>query len=345
MKYRIFNLYEYAPNVLMSRRALGSLSKLNGAGTSLFSKSPITILFAFVIGCASCAEAQTDSLANELIDRATQLTPEFMKADAEEPLRRYKTQALQRAALSSGYLIDINDTSRHQWFTTEIGTGIPLGNFDNILATTISFRNDALAIPAEHFDRSDLYELSTSLFFKKQLSPRNNLLLNVQPGYLGDFEATSNTFGMFGMALVTTQLESYDITFSYGIVHLNQLKTGILPALGLRWEPEPEICIDLRFPESRISWRLDKNGRLSEHWLHASIGFDGNRWGTRKPDGSDEEIRLKYWAAALTLDKSVDGGGGWWIHLSHQFARRFLVNNETNLKLSNGFQLAAELAY
>ena len=329
----------------MSRRARESLSKLNGAETGLFSKSLFTALFVFVIGCASCAEAQTESITNELIDRATQLTPGFIKADAEEPLQRFKKQALQRVALSSGYLIDINDTSRHQWFTTEIGTGIPLGNFDNILATTISFRNDALAVPAEQFDRSDLYELSTSLFFKKQLSPRNNLLLNVQPGYLGDFEAKSNTFGMFGMALVTTQLESYDITFSYGIVHLNQLKTGILPALGLRWEPDPEMSIDLRFPESRISWRLDKNGRLSEHWLHASIGFDGNRWGIRKPDGRDEEIRLKYWVAALTLDKRVDGGGGWWIHLSHQFARRFLVNNATNLRLANGFQLAAELAY
>ena len=329
----------------MSRHAWQTLPKLNGAETGLFSKSSITTLFFLIFGCASCAEAQPDSFAHELVDGATKLTPGFIKPDAEEPLRRFKKQALQRAAFSSGYLIDMNDTSRHQWFTTEIGTGIPLGNFDNILATTISFRNDALAVPAEHFDRSDLYELSTSLFFKKQLSPRNNLLLNIQPGYLGDFEATSNTFGMFGMALITTQLESYDITFSYGIVHLNQLETGILPALGLRWEPKPEMSVDLRFPESRISWRLNKNGPLSEHWLHASIGFDGNRWGIRKPDGSDEEIRLKYWAAALTLDKRVDGGGGWWIHLSHQFARRFLVNNETNLKLSNGFQLAAELAY
>ena len=40
-----------------------------------------------------------------------------------------------------------------------------------------------------------------------------------------------------------------------------------------------------------------------------------------------------------------DGGGGWWIHLSHQFARRFLERGEVDLKLSNGFQLAAEIAY
>ena len=308
-------------------------------------KSAIAALVVFALRCAPCAHAQTDLNVNGSMQNTSQIPAELIQPNPEEPLRRYKEQALQRAALSSGYLFDLNETSRHQWLNAEIGTGIPLGNFENILATTVSFRNDSLAVPAEQFDRSDLYELSVSLFFKKELSERNNLLINVRPGYLGDFGATSNTFGMFGMALMTTKLEFYDITFSYGIVHLNQLKIGILPALGLRWQPEPEINVDLRFPESRISWRLDKNGQLSEHWLHASIGFEGNRWGIRTPTGNDEEIRLKHWAAALTLDKRVDGGGGWWIHLSHHFGRRFLVDNETTVRLSNGFQLAAELAY
>jgi len=263
----------------------------------------------------------------------------------EEPLSRFKKQALQRLAVSSGYFTDRENTSEHRWFATEIGTGIPLGNFENILATEISFRNDVLSLPAEGFKRSDLYNLGCSLFFKKSLSDKRNLLINFRPRYQGDFEATDNTFGMFGMALITKQLESHDLTLSYGVVHLNQVDIGLLPALGLRWDPKPEMTIDLRFPESKVSWRLDKNGRFSEHWLHASIGFNGNRWGIRDPNGTDNEIGLKYWSAAITLEQKRDGGGGWWIHLSHQFARRFLEHGEADLKLSNGFQLAAEIAY
>ena len=263
----------------------------------------------------------------------------------EEPLSRFKKQALQRLAVSSGYFTDRENTSEHRWFATEIGTGIPLGSFENILATEISFRNDVLSLPTEGFKRSDLYNLGCSLFFKKSLSDKRNLLINLRPSYQGDFDATANTFGMFGMALITKQLEAHDITLSYGVVHLNQVDIGLLPAFGLRWDPKPEMTIDLRFPESKISWRLDKNGRFSEHWLHASIGFNGNRWGIRDPDGTDNEIGLKYWSAALTLEQKRDGGGGWWIHLSHQFARRFLEFGETDLKLSNGFQLAAEIAY
>ena len=74
----------------------------------------------------------------------------------EEPLSRFKKQALQRLAVSSGYFTDRENTSEHRWFATEIGTGIPLGNFENILATEISFRNDVLSLPAEGFKRSDL---------------------------------------------------------------------------------------------------------------------------------------------------------------------------------------------
>ena len=138
-----------------------------------------------------------------------------------------------------------------------------------------------LAIPASNFDRGDLHELSASVFFRKPLNQKSNLLINIRPGYLGDFEASSNTFGMFGMALITRKLEAHDLTLSYGIVHLNQVQPGLLPGLGLRWEPDPKMIIDLRFPESKISSRLWKNGRLSEHWLHTSIGFGGNRWGIR----------------------------------------------------------------
>ena len=77
----------------------------------------------------------------------------------EEPLSRFKKQALQRLAVSSGYFTDRDNTSEHRWFATEIGTGIPLGNFENILATEISFRNDVLSLPDEGLKRSDLYNL------------------------------------------------------------------------------------------------------------------------------------------------------------------------------------------
>jgi hypothetical protein len=41
----------------------------------------------------------------------------------------------------------------------------------------------------------------------------------------------------------------------------------------------------------------------------------------------------------------VDGGGGSWIHVSYQFARRFEKDGEGELELGNGFQIAAEFAY
>ena len=263
----------------------------------------------------------------------------------EQPLIRFKKNAVQRLSLSAGYLTDDANSSKHRWFETEIGTAIPLGSFENILATTVSFRNDVLEVPALGFDRNDLYQLSASFFLKKPLSSQSNLLINISPSYLGDLQATDHTFGMFGMALVTKELDSHDLTLSYGIVHLNQVDIGILPAVGLRWEPKPELNVDLRFPESRISWRFAKERQLSEHWLHASLGFGGNRWGIRDAGRTDSRVRLKYWSATITLEQKVAGGGGWWIHVSYHFARRFMNNSRSEFELGNGFQIAAEFAY
>tara|TARA_B100000945_G_scaffold297917_1_gene277364 strand:+ start:2358 stop:3344 length:987 start_codon:yes stop_codon:yes gene_type:complete len=316
-----------------------------GTEIVLFQNWPKIALFVFALIFASCAKAQTPFMPTGSLAQSASTNLNLSVLNREEPLNRFKKQALQRVAISSGYFSDNDNSSRHRWFSTEIGTGIPLGSFENILATSISYRNDVLSVATSDFKRSDLHELSASLFFRKPLTDKSNLLINIRPGYLGDFDASSNTFGMFGMALITKKLEAHDLTLSYGIVHLNQVTAGLLPGLGLRWEPKAEMTVDLRVPESKISWRLGKNGRFSEHWLHASLGFAGNRWGIRKPDGNEAEIRLKYWSAGLALEKKVDGGGGWWIDLSHQFARRFLESGETDLKLSNGFQISAEFAY
>ena len=309
---------------------------------------PVKYLFAslaFALVLYKGGRADTNKISTNFAEITAKTNDELSVLGEEQPLRRFKRQALQRLAISAGYLIDNGFSSRHLWFETEIGTGIPLGSFENILATSFSFRNDALEIPTLGFERNDLYKISASLFLKKPLSNQSNLLINIRPSYMGDFQASDHTFGMFGMALITKELEFHDLTLSYGIVHLNQVDIGILPAVGLRWEPKPEINVDLRFPESRISWRLTKEHNLSEHWLHASLGFGGNRWGIRDAGGTDSKVRLKYWSATLTLERTVDGGGGSWIHVSYQFARRFEKDGEGELELGNGFQIAAEFAY
>ena len=136
------------------------------------------------------AGAQSRQRPSETITSAFHEDDELSLLLNEEPLRRFKKQAIQRLAVSSGYLTEGENSSTHRWFATEIGTGIPLGNFENILATEVAFRNDVLTLPAAEFNRSSLYELICSLFFV--LSDKSNLLINVRPNYLG-FEATANT--------------------------------------------------------------------------------------------------------------------------------------------------------
>ena len=194
------------------------------------------------------AGAQSRQRPSETITSAFHEDDELSLLLNEEPLRRFKKQAIQRLAVSSGYLTEGETPARTDGLLQKLELVYHWETLKNILATEVAFRNDVLTLPAAEFNRSNLYELSCSLFFKKPLSDKSNLLINVRPSYLGDFEATANTFGMFGMALITKQLESHDVTLSYGIVHLNQVDVALLPGIGVRWDPSPKMTVDLRFP-------------------------------------------------------------------------------------------------
>ena len=266
---------------------------------------------------------------------------------SEEPVSLFKKQAVQQISVSGGWMqaTDSRDLSS-SYFETSIGFGVPLGSFDNILAVTPSFRADfihsreSLDIPAE------LFETGVSFFYRRPLSERLGAMAIVRPSIRSDFTTGEDAFRIFGLALMNWQCRPDQLSLSFGAVYLDRADLPLLPAIGLTWTPRTTTKLELRFPESKLSWRLAKAGSESETWSYLKAGIGGNTWAVTRASGATDELSLRDVRLTLGVDHVIDGGGGWFAECGFAFNRTIeYESNQAEVDLSDGIILQAGLRY
>lgn len=270
----------------------------------------------------------------------------FARRD-EVPIRTFKKQAVQSVSVTGGWLkaIGVNDLSS-SFFETSIGVGIPLGNFDNILGVTPSFRMDFMDAAAGIDIPSTLYETGVSFFWRRPLNDRWSLMLLGGPSIRSDMTTGDNALRLFGMALLTWDARPDNLAISMGVVFLGRADLPALPAVGLKWTPSPRTKLNLQFPESTLSYRLEKDGGRSELWAYTSIGFGGNTWAVTRASGLTDELSTRDLRLTIGVERIVDGGGGWLTEVGYAFARRIeYENTQTEVELNDGLLVQAGWKY
>jgi hypothetical protein len=241
---------------------------------------------------------QAQHSANVIDDRC--VTTDLFSQSVEQPIRRFKKQAIQSVSVSGGWLGATrgNDLSS-SFFETSIGLGVPLGligrkfagsdqqvssrrteqvanGAPNILGITPSFRVDfidaapGIDVPAE------LFETGINFFYRKPIDDRWSAMAIVRPSVRSDFTTSDEAFRIFGLGLLNWDYRPDVLSFSFGAVYLDRADLPLLPAVGLTWTPKPTSKLDLRFPQSKLAFRLAKDGGNSETWSYVTAGIGGN---------------------------------------------------------------------
>lgn len=264
-----------------------------------------------------------------------------------EPISRFKKQAIQSVSASSGWLgaTADNDLSS-SYFETSIGLGIPLGSFDNILGVTPSFRMDfpdadpGLDIP------SRLYDTGVSFFYRRPVNEHLSVMAIVRPSVRSDFTTSHKALRIFGLGLLTWDCVPEKLSLSFGAVALGRADLPVLPAAGLTWTPQPETKLDLRFPESRIARRIARDGGESETWSYLTAGLGGNTWSVTRASGQTDQMSLRDIRLVIGIDHVTDGGGGWFAEFGYAFRRRIEYEvTDSEVSLSDGVLLQAGWRY
>ena len=246
-----------------------------------------------------------------------------VEAIEDSPLVGYKKGAIQKASVSAGWLSSFKSNELSTSFVeVSLSSGIPLGSFDNILGITPSFRTEYINAAPDVDIPSELFETGISFFLKRKFSDNWSAMGIFAPSIRSDFTTSENALRFFGLGLLTWQAVPDRIAWSFGAVFLGRADLPVLPAIGLKYTPSRRTTYDLRFPESRVSWRLTKNGSHSESWLYVSGGFGGNTWAVTRNDGSHDELSLNYLRLLVGAEYLLDGGGRMFIETGGAFNRR-----------------------
>lgn len=269
----------------------------------------------------------------------------FLRKREEPAVSRFKKQAVQKFELAFGHLVGIDDDLSSTSFEASLGLGVPLGSLENILGVTPSFRVDWIDASSTMDVPSELFETGVQFFFRKPINDRWSAMAIVRPAIRSDFTTDDNAFRIFGLGLLTRQCLPGRLSMSFGVVYLDRADLPLLPALGLTWTPTNTAKLDLRFPESRWSQRLQKDGVRSETWAYLSGALGGNTWAVTRESGQTDELSLRDFRLTIGAEKVVDGGGGWFAEIGYAFGRRLEYESGDEIGLSDGVILRAGWAY
>ncbi len=265
-----------------------------------------TLLMMCVSVCCSAQQPQPQLEPNVLY-REMPAAP-FTSCDEtleEVELSRFKRQALQSVSASGGYMGDLGGSGLSSGFLDlSIGSGIPLGSFDNILGVKPRFRVDWVDADASLDIPSTLYQFELQFFYRRPIHDRLSAMMIFSPGVRSDLTTSDDAFRVFALGLLNWECIPDRLTLSGGAVYL-----GLRRSSGVAgdWRAMDTKSVDQsRFAFSRIQvfpptcqrWRTKRNlgvffcGTRGEHLgCHARLADDGRSIAERpkSPDGNRKD--------------------------------------------------------
>lgn len=289
--------------------------------------------------------AQGQLISEQVGLRDTNVSEPAENPEAEVP--RFKRQALQSVSVSSGWLANASGSGLSSSFLeTSVGSGIPLGSFNNILAVTPRFRVDWIDAGPTIDIPSQLYQIETQFFYRRAINDRWSAMGIFSPSIRSDMTTSDNAVRFFALGLLNWKYIPDRLTLSGGAVYLGRADLPVLPALGLTWTPTPATKLDLRFPSSKLAYRLAKDSSRSEKWFYGSIGIGGNTWAITRRSGATDEVSLRDVRLMLGIEKLVSGGGGYFLETGYALNRKIEYESDQSAsRLGDAFSLRAGWRY
>jgi hypothetical protein len=281
----------------------------------------LTVLAHFHCGIGFCQASNGSS--PQASPQSIHRLDDFYQQPDEIELSRFKKQALQSVSVSAGGLFEFDHPELNSSFLeVGVGTGIPLGSFDRILGVTPRFRIDWIDAASAIDIPNQLYEFELQFFGRRPINDRLSLMAIVSPSVRSDLTTSQDSFRLFALGLLNWQCVPDRLMLSTGVVMLGRADLPVLPAVGVVWTPNRRTKLDLRFPLTKFSYRLAKNGGQSETWLYASGGIGGNTWAVTRNNGQTDELSLRDYRLSVGLERLVNGGGGCFAELGIALGRR-----------------------
>jgi hypothetical protein len=137
--------------------------------------------------------------------------------------------------------------------------------------------------------RLSLYDLNTEFAVRPRLANWLFVDLAATPGIYTAFEHVHpGSFQMRGRGLAIIAF-SENLQVTAGAMYVNRLKTKVLPAGGVIWNPSDDTRYFLVFPQPKVSHRFVTIGDM-QFWGYVAGEFGGGRWEVERLRGAYDSL-------------------------------------------------------
>ncbi len=156
---------------------------------------------------------------------------------------------------------------------------------------------------------------------------------------------TKDSIRFQGLALGVVRLTP-TLTAKLGVMYLDRNDIKILPAGGLLWEPNPQLRVDLFFPQPRISQYVSTVGTY-EVWWYLAGEYGGGAWTVKPlPNAPTQGIDINDFRASLGVEWSSPRGLNGFVEGGYVFKRRLVYTAPyEEFSLANAWMVRAGFSF
>ncbi len=162
-------------------------------------------------------------------------------------------------------------------------------------------------------------------------------------GHYSDFESSdADAFRVTGQAFAVYE-SSPATTWVFGVVYLNREDLSIIPAVGVIYEPTPNVKYEAILPRPRIAWRLPDG----ERWAYLAGEFGGGIWSIERPmTGTQDLLTCNDYRVLFGIERKIPGGLSRRVEVGYVFGRELEFASATpNVRLDDSFFLRGGVTF
>jgi hypothetical protein len=170
--------------------------------------------------------------------------------------------------------------------------------------------------------------------------------LGFRVGVYTDFDTlTTDSIRYQGLGLGVVRLTP-TLTAKLGVMYIDRNDIKLLPAGGLLWQPNPQLRVDLFFPQPRISQYISTVGTY-EVWWYVTGEYGGGAWTVKPlPTDSANRIDINDIRASFGIEWSSPRGLNGFAEVGYVFKRDLLyVEMNSELSLSDTWMVRAGFSF
>ena len=167
-------------------------------------------------------------------------------------------------------------------------------------------------------------------------------------GHYSDFEGSdADAFRVTGQAFAVYE-SSPATTWVAGVVYLNREDVSLLPAVGMIYQPTPNIKYEAILPRPRIAWRLPDG----ERWAYLAGEFGGGIWSIERPPTPtiptfmQDLLTYNDYRVLVGIERKIAGGLSRRVEVGYVFRRELEFASATpNVRLDDSLFLRGGLTF